>query len=103
MYSVIHQPIGILPASKTSLTTIQEVEAVVFRVESNHVTSEHPLKYLIRPGEYPHDVPGGEGDVEEEAHLDVDLLLHAGVSDRVGSQHQVVVVEPNYWNLTETR
>ena len=38
--------------------------------------------------------------MQEEAHLDVDLLLDAGVPDGVGSQHQVVVMEPDDGNLT---
>ena len=39
--------------------------------------------------------------MQEEAHLDVDLLLDAGVPDGVGSQHQVIVMEPHDGNLTE--
>ena len=38
--------------------------------------------------------------MEEKAHLDVDLLLDAGVSDGVGSQHQVVIMQPDNGNLT---
>ena len=83
------------PAAQTPLAAVQEVDTVVLRVEANHVTAQHALQYFVRPGEDPHDVPGGERDVEEETHPDVDLLLHTDISDGVGSQHQVVVVEPH--------
>ena len=38
--------------------------------------------------------------MEEEAHLDADLLLHTGVPDGVGCQHQMVVMQPDNWDLT---
>ena len=88
-------------AAKTSLTTVQEVDAVVLSVETNHVTPQHTLKHLVRPGKDPHDVPGREGDVEEETHPDIYLLLHTDVSDGVRSEHQVVVVEPDNWSFTD--
>ena len=99
--AVLHQHVGpVHAAAQTPLGAVQEVEAVVLGVEPDHVTAQHALEYLVRPGEDPHDVPRWERDMEEEAHLDADFLLHAGVPDRVGRQHEVVVMKPDNWSLT---
>ena len=91
--AVLHQHVGPVHATaQAPLGTVQEVEAVVLGVEADHVAAKHALEYLVRPGEDPHNIPRWEGNVEEEAHLDTDLLLHAGVPDSVGRQHQMVIM-----------
>ena len=79
--------VSVHSAAQTSLAAVQEVDAIVLSVETNHVTTQHALQYLVRPGEYPHDVPGGEGYVEEETHPDTYIFLHTDVSDGVGGEH----------------
>ena len=99
---MLHQHVGpVHAAAEAPLGAVEEVEAVVLSMEPDHVAAQHPLQDLVRPGEDPHDVPRGEGDVEEKAHLDADFLLDAGVSDSVGCQHEMVVMKPDNWDLTE--
>ena len=85
---MLHQHVGpVHAAAQAPLCAVQEVEAVILGMEPDHVTTKHALEYLVRPGEDPHDIPRREGDVEEEAHLNANLLLHAGIPDCVGGQH----------------
>jgi hypothetical protein len=60
---------------------LEEVDAVVLDVESHKVTAEHALEDVVAPGEDAHDVPGGEGDVQEESHPDLQLFLNARIPD----------------------
>lgn len=88
-------PAPIHPASKTSATAFKEVEAVVLDVERNQVTAKHPLKDFVPPRKDPHDVPRRERYMEEEPHPHAQFLLDASISNGVGGQHEVVVVEPH--------
>ena len=54
---------------------------------------------MILPREYLDNVPGREGDVEEESQLAAEPLLVGHSADRVGGQHQVVVVDPDQGDL----
>ena len=91
-------PTPIYPAPKTSAAAFEEVEAVVLDVECNQVTAKHSLKDFVPPRKDPHNVPGRKGNVEEEAHPHTELLLDTSISNGVGGQHEVVIVEPDQRN-----
>ena len=62
-------------AAEVPLAAVDEVYAVVLDVEPDKVAVQHPLQHLVVPGQDLEDVPGGEGYVQEEGNLTVDLFL----------------------------
>lgn len=83
------------PAAEAPLATVDEVQAVILDMETDHVATEHTLKYLVGPWEKSKYVPGWERNVQEEAQLQFQILLVGGLSDPIGRRHQVIVVNPN--------
>ncbi len=74
--AVLHQQAGpVHPAAQAALAAVYEVDAVVLDVIGDEVTAEDALEEGVAPGEYFHHVPGGKGDVEEEAELAGEPLL----------------------------
>ena len=82
-------------AAQTTGTAVNEVDTIVLNMETNEVTAEDALEDEVVPGEDPDDVPGREGDVQEETNLDGNLLLLRHGPDGGGRQHQVIVVDPH--------
>ena len=84
---------------KTSLTTVDEVYAVVLDVEPHQVAAKDSLQHQVVPGEDLDHVPGGEGDVKKESYLARNIFLLCHLPDRGGCQHQVVVVDPDQGHI----
>ena len=94
--AVLHQQgQSVHPAAQPTAAAVDKVDAIILDMETDEVTAEDALEDEVVPGEDPDDVPGGEGDVQEEADLAGDLLLLGHGPDGVGRQHEVVVVDPD--------
>lgn len=88
----------ILPVHATAqvaLAAVDEVQAVVADVKSDHVAGEHALKYLVGPRKQAEDVPGWERDVQEESQLEREVLLLGQLADVIRAQHEMIVVHPD--------
>ena len=93
---MFHQhPHPVHPAPEAPLAAVDEVDAIVLDLETDEVTAQDALEDEVVPGEYPDDVPGGEGDVKEEADLAGDLLLLRYRPDGGGGEHEMIVVDPD--------
>jgi hypothetical protein len=80
---MLYQQAGpVHPAPQTALTAVDEVDAVVLNVKAHEVTAEDALEDDVAPGEDLDHVPGGEGDVEEEAELAGQPFLFCHLADR---------------------
>ena len=94
--AVLHQHgRSVHPAAQTSPAAVDEVDAIVLDLETDEVTAQDALEDEVVPGEYPDDVPGGEGDVKEEADLAGDLILLRHRPDGGGGEHEMIVVDPD--------
>jgi hypothetical protein len=60
-------------------------------VEADQVAGQERAQQLAVPGQQPEDVEGGEGDVQEEGQARLGQLA----ADRLGREHQLVVVHPD--------
>ena len=74
------------PGSRT-----QKVAHVSEGVESDQVSSEHPLEQSDPPGKRTKDLVGGEGDVKEKPNRKIGKYF----SQHPWDQHQLVVVDPD--------
>ena len=81
---MLHQQVlTVDPAAEAPLAAVDEVQAVVLNVKTDHVATEHSLEDLVRPWEQSEYVPRWEWDVEEEAQLKPQILVLGRLSDPV--------------------
>jgi hypothetical protein len=86
--------------SKIPLTTVDEIQAVILNVETDHVTSQDTLQYFIRPGQQSEDIPRWKRDVQEERQLELQVPFLSHLANVIGGQHQVIIMDPDDRNST---
>ena len=97
---MIHQHLTLVhPAAQTTTTTVDEVDAVVLDLEAHQVTPKDTLENEVMPWKYLDQVPGREWNMKEESNLALNIRLLSQESDGGGSQHQMIIMNPDYWNI----
>lgn len=71
------------------------MSCVVVGMEPDEVAVKDAQQQFVSDGEDPVDLTAGEGRVEEEPDLDVDLGISDLLPEHLGQQHQVVIMDPN--------
>lgn len=84
--------------AEIALAAVNKVQAVVANVEANHVATKHALKDFVGPREQAENVPGWEGDVQEERQLELEILFFRQFAYVIGAQHEMVVMYPDNWD-----
>lgn len=64
-------------------------------MEPDEVAVKDAQQQFVSDGKDPVDLTTGEGCMEEEANLDVDLAVPDLLPKHLGKQHQVVIVDPD--------
>ena len=77
-------------------TTAEKMAGVVVCVETNEVAVQDTEQQGFSDGQDPVYLGAGERGVEEEANLDVLLAVANLLTQHLGQQHQVVVMDPDH-------
>jgi hypothetical protein len=94
-----HQPSPTLTDGMADLqqsrAAAQKVPGVVVCVEADQIAVQHTQQELIPDRQDPINLTAGEGRVKEEANLYILSGIANFLSQHLGQQHQMVVVDPN--------
>jgi hypothetical protein len=91
-------PCPISSAPQSSLTAVNEVEAIIFNMETNEVSTKNVLQKFIVPGEKSHYIPRRKWYVQEESNFYFYFLGITYITDEIRYAHHLIAMNPNQRN-----